>query len=95
MAYRPHVLAVAIGGGKLVPALAEGVAAWPYELLGAAFALLGAVFVAYGYARQRAVERALGEGRYAPPGVLVVAAFTAAGLALGVGVLLVVLLTGR
>ena len=59
--------AVAIGAGKLVPAIADGVEPWPYELLGAGFALLGVAFVGYGWARQRAVDRALAAGGYAAP----------------------------
>jgi putative membrane protein len=82
--------AVAIGAGKLVPAVADDVEPWPYELLGAGFALLGVAFVAYGWARHRAVDRALADGRYAPPSGLAVAGFTVGGLLLGLGVLLVV-----
>jgi putative membrane protein len=86
--------AVAIGAGKLVPAVADDVEPWPYELLGAGFALLGVAFVVYGWVRQRDVDRALAAGGYAPPGPLAVAAFTAAGVVLGTGTLLVVLLAG-
>lgn len=86
--------AVAIGAGKLVPAVADDVEAWPYELLGTGFALLGVAFVGYGWVRQRAVDRALAAGGYAPPSGAAVIGFTAAGLALGVGVLLVVLFAG-
>ena len=86
--------AVAIGAGKLVPAVADDVEPWPYELLGAGFALLGAAFVGYGWVRHRAVDRALAAGTYAPPSGVAVAAFTAGGLVLGLGVLLVVALAG-
>jgi putative membrane protein len=86
--------AVAIGAGKLVPAVDKAAEAWPWELLGVGFALLGVAFVAYGWVRQRAVDRALAAGGYTPPSGLAVAAFTAGGLVLGVGVLLVVLFAG-
>jgi putative membrane protein len=86
--------AVAIGAGKLVPAVADDAEPWPYELLGAGFSLLGVAFVVYGWARQRAVDRALAAGGYAPPSGVAVALFTAAGAALGVAVLLVVVLVG-
>lgn len=86
--------AVAIGAGKLVPAVADDVDAWPYELLGAGFALLGVAFVGYGWVRQRAVERALAAGSYAPPSGLAVALFTVGGVVLGLGVLLVVMFGG-
>jgi putative membrane protein len=86
--------AVAIGAGKLVPAVADDVDAWPYELLGAGFALLGVAFGGYGWVRQRAVERALAAGSYAPPSGLAVALFTVGGVVLGLGVLLVVMFGG-
>jgi putative membrane protein len=86
--------AVAIGAGKLVPAVADDVDAWPYELLGAGFALLGVAFVGYGWVRQRAVDRALAAGSYAPPSGLAVALFTVGGVVLGLGVLLVVVFGG-
>ena len=60
--------AVAIGAGKLVPAVADDVEPWPYELLGVGFSALGAAFVLYGWLRQRAVDRALAAGGYAPAG---------------------------
>jgi putative membrane protein len=86
--------AVAIGAGKLVPAVADDVDAWPDELLGAGFAFLGVAFVGYGWVRQRAVERALAAGSYAPPSGLAVALFTVGGVVLGLGVLLVVMFGG-
>jgi putative membrane protein len=86
--------AVAIGAGKLVPAVADDVDAWPYELLGAGFALLGVAFVGYGWVRQRAVDRALAAGSYAPPSGVAVALFTVGGVVLGLGVLLVVMFGG-
>jgi putative membrane protein len=86
--------AVAIGAGKLVPAVADDVDAWPYELLGAGFALLGVAFVGYGWVRQRAVDRALAAGSYAPPSGVAVALFTVGGVVLGLGVLLVVVFGG-
>jgi putative membrane protein len=86
--------AVAIGAGKLVPAVADDVDAWPYELLGAGFALLGVAFVGYGWVRQRAVDRALAAGSSAPPSGLAVALFTVGGVVLGLGVLLVVMFGG-
>jgi putative membrane protein len=86
--------AVAIGAGKLVPAVADDVDAWPYELLGAGFASLGVAFVGYGWVRQRAVDRALAAGSYAPPSGLAVALFTVGGVVLGLGVLLVVTFGG-
>src|SRR5438552_5558372 len=58
--------AVALGAGKLIPALAD-VPSWPYTVLGIGFALLGVAFVAYGFRRQLEVERALRRGEYVRP----------------------------
>jgi putative membrane protein len=83
--------AVSIGAGKLVPAVASG-PSWPFETLGAAFGALGIAFVAFGYVRQRAVESALARGEYAELREPVALALTAAGLLLGVGTVLAVVL---
>ena len=58
-------LAVAIGAGKIVPGVAN-VSKWPFELLGAGFAVLALVFAIGGARRYVAVERALDAGRYEP-----------------------------
>ena len=56
-------LAVGLAAGKLVPE-PRG-AAWPYEVLGIGYSLLGLAFIAYGYRRQRMVEAALRRGEWA------------------------------
>jgi len=56
-------LAVAIGAGKIVPGVAD-VSKWPFELLGAGFAVLALVFAIGGARRFVAVEKALDTGRY-------------------------------
>jgi putative membrane protein len=83
-------LAVALAAGKLVPELSGG-AAWPYELLGIGYALLGIAMIAYGHRRQQAVEEAVRRGEWAPldPGVATV--LTVAGVALGAATIVVVL----
>jgi inner membrane protein YidH len=58
-------LAVAIGAGKIVPGVAD-VSKWPFELLGAGFAVLALLFAIGGARRYVSVERALDAGRYAP-----------------------------
>jgi putative membrane protein len=58
-------LAVAIGAGKIVPGVTN-VTEWPFELLGAGFAVLALVFVVGGLWRFLRVESALDEGGYAP-----------------------------
>ena len=58
--------AVSLGAGKLVPALTDETR-WPYVIVGIGFALLGVAFVAYGFVRQRQVERAVARGEYVRP----------------------------
>jgi putative membrane protein len=58
-------LAVAIGAGKIVPSVAH-VTRWPFELLGAGYAVFAMCFVMYGARRFLRVEDALAAGRYAP-----------------------------
>ena len=57
--------AVALGAGKLVPALTD-VRHWPYEVLGAGFAVLGLIFIAYASWRHREIERAVSQGEFVP-----------------------------
>jgi putative membrane protein len=59
--------AVALALGKVVPDLRHGGARWPFVTLGAAYAVLGVLIVAYGLQRGREVERAIREGRWLPP----------------------------
>ena len=86
-------LAVSLGTGKLVPALTGG-PRWPYVVVGVGFALLGVAFIAYGFARQRAVERAVARGEYERPDERVIAALTAIGMLLGLALLLIVIIEG-
>src|SRR4051812_48909392 len=52
--------AVALGVGKLLPDLrGEDSARWPFVALGAGYAILGIIIVAYGFYRGRAVDRAI------------------------------------
>jgi putative membrane protein len=83
--------AVSIGAGKLIPAVSSG-PSWPFETLGGAFGALGVAFVAFGYARQRAVESALARGEYAELREPVALALTVIGVVLGVGTVLAVVL---
>jgi putative membrane protein len=83
-------LAVSLGAGKLVPALAPGTQ-WPYTLAGVGFAVLGVVFIGYAFVRHVRVEQALSRGEFAPPEEHLVAALAAIGVLLGLLVLVVVL----
>ena len=58
-------LAVAIGAGKIVPGVAD-VSQWPFELLGAGFAVLALIFALGGARRFVRVEASLDTGGYAP-----------------------------
>jgi hypothetical protein len=49
--------AVSVGVGKVVPALT--LERWPYQVLGAGFAIMGLVVTAFGLYRHRAVELAV------------------------------------
>jgi putative membrane protein len=81
--------AVGIGAGRIAPELAGG-ASWPFQLLGAGYALLGCFFIAYGHVRRDRVEQALRRGEWTPFPATVALVTTAAGLILGVGTIVVI-----
>ena len=74
--------AVAIGIGRLLPAILD-VAAAPFVALGVGFGVLGLAFVSIGAYRDRAVTRHLADGRFEPLDSRVVWAVTAVLLILG------------
>jgi hypothetical protein len=78
---------VALGAGKLVPSISDQ-ARWPYEVLGAGFALLGLAFIAYGMRREREIRDAVARAEFAQLDDRILGVLTAVGLALG-GMLLV------
>ena len=82
--------AVGLGAGKLVPELSEG-AAWPFELVGTAFAVTGIAFIAYAYIRQKQVEDAVVRGRYAAFNPSTSLTFATVGILLGLGTTIVIL----
>jgi putative membrane protein len=53
-------LAVALGVGRVVPALANSGARWPYVVVGVAFASYGVVLIGYGTRRAREFARIVG-----------------------------------
>src|SRR4051794_40173512 len=55
--------AVSLAAGKLVPVLSSG-AGGPFEAIGIAFAVVGLLFIAYAYVRQKQDEEALARGEY-------------------------------
>jgi putative membrane protein len=83
-------LAVAFGTGKLVPSLSKETR-WPYAALGACFALLGLIFIGYGFLRERAVREAVMRGEFERPDERFIAAVTGFGVLLGGAVLVLVI----
>jgi putative membrane protein len=83
-------LAVSLGAGKLIPALASGTR-WPYTVAGIGFALVGLIFIGYASVRHRRVEQALARGEFAPPEDRLIAALAVVGVALALLVLGIVL----
>ncbi len=55
--------AVGLGASKIIPAVAHQTS-WPYTALGVGYATVGIACVAYGFARQKIVSRAIEEGRF-------------------------------
>lgn len=86
-------LAVGLAAGKLVPELSSG-AAWPYELLGVGYSLLGIALIFYGHRRQQAVEAAVRRGDWAPLDATTAAALTIVGILLGAATITVVVFAG-
>lgn len=82
--------AVSLGVGKLIPELSSG-PAWPFELVGVAFGLVGIALMAYAYVRQREVEDAVARGGYAGLDPRASLVFAAVGVVLGIGTLLIIL----
>jgi putative membrane protein len=77
-------LAVSLAAGKVVPLLSGTSRTWPYQVIGAGFALLGIGCIAYGLRRERRVEAALVEGDFVPPDKLWTLVMTVGGVVLGV-----------
>jgi inner membrane protein YidH len=76
-------IAVSLAAGRVVPQLSHKTA-WPYEIVGAGFAVLGVACIVNAYQREREIDRALREGRFAtmdPRSTLILTAF---GVVLGV-----------
>ena len=75
-------LAVSLATGRVVPTLSHGTA-WPYEIVGGGFALLGVTCIGIAYQREREIERALTEGRFATMSSRTTMLLTAFGVVLG------------
>jgi putative membrane protein len=86
-------LAVSLAAGKLVPELSSG-AAWPFEAIGVAFALVGLVFIVYAYIRQKRVDEALARGEFAPFDTRAGLAFAVVGVLLALATIVVIFAEG-
>jgi len=84
-------LAAAIGVGRIVPSLIHQ-PRWPYAILGVGYALIGIGAIAYGFRRQRDVREAIQRGRFSHPDENVLLVMTAAGVVLGLLLLVVILI---
>ena len=82
--------AVGLGAGKLVPELSSG-AAWPFEVIGTAFGVVGIALILFAYVRQKRVEEAVARGGYAAFDLRAGLIFAAVGALLGLGTILVIL----
>ena len=71
----------ALAVGRFAPQLLD-VAPWPYMVLGFGYAALALALLVYGAHRQRALERSIVDGVYAPLPFVLVAAFTIGGVLL-------------
>jgi putative membrane protein len=82
-------LALAVGVGRVVPDVSDATA-WPWELAGVGFGILGLAFLVFGYVRARAVEQALDQGGFAPFSLRLAATLLLAGLLLGAATVLII-----
>jgi len=87
-------LAVSLAAGKVVPGLVNETDTWPYQVIGAGFALLGMGCIGYALRRERQVEAALMRGDFVPPDRAWTLVMTVVGIALG-AVTLVLMASGR
>ena len=83
-------VAVSVGTGKLVPALASG-ATWSYTAIGIGFALIGVFCSGYAFWRYREVDEAVRRGEFAHPDERLVAMLSGAAALLGVFLVVVLL----
>ena len=83
-------LAVSLAVGRIVPELVRGVS-WPYVAIGAGYAVLGIVFIAYAEQRRRVVSQAVRRGEWAELQSGFLGALAGLGVVLAVATLAVVL----
>ena len=81
--------AVSVGAGQVVPALTDA-ARWPYVAVGIGFAVLGLIFVAYGFRRLRDVDAAIARGEYARADDRLMGFLATAGVILGLALIAII-----
>jgi putative membrane protein len=84
--------AVSIAAGKVVPDLVAG-SRWPYAVLGVGYGLVGIGLLLYGERRRHEVDEAIAAGTYRAPRDDVLRGLTAAGVALGLLTVVIVIVT--
>jgi uncharacterized membrane protein YidH (DUF202 family) len=84
-------IAVALAVGRVLPALVEGAARWPYAVVGIGFAIYGIALIAFGTRRIDALNRQLGVPVAERSTVRAMAGFAIAGELLGLAVIVLII----
>jgi putative membrane protein len=82
-------LAVCVALGRIVPGV-TGATKWPYEVVGAAYGVVGVAFMVIAHMRMRSVERAVDAGGFARLDWRLGRAMLAVGAVLGVATVVLV-----
>ncbi len=85
-------LAVALACARVVPELSNSETTWPYTVVGAGFAVLGVICIAYGERRRVAVRDAIQRGEFAEIGRGMSLLLTGAGVGLGIAITVLILI---
>ena len=85
-------LAVSIGVGRVAPGVSN-LTAWPYQVVGACYGILGVAFMVYGQIRVKTVERAVDAGGFARLDSRVGQILMVAGVVLGLATVGLVIFT--
>jgi putative membrane protein len=86
-------LAVCVALGRVVPGVSD-VTDWPYQVVGAAYGVVGIVFMVVAHIRVRTVERAVDRGDFARLDERLSLGFLAVGVALGTATIALVVFAG-
>jgi putative membrane protein len=86
-------LAVALGVGRVIPALDDELVEWPYVVLGVAYAVFGIALICFGSLRARRVDQAVTEGGFATHTALASAVLAGTGAGLGAATAVLIIAT--